>query len=304
VSGHPIRAPIRARLETRAVAARRVREFFGSRGVTEVHSPVITPTGVTDVHLESVALRDGRFLRTSPEFAHKRLLAAGSGDLYELGPVFRAGEHGRFHREQFWLLEWYRVGWSWRKLAEEALALVGDLAPESIWKPRFISWVELMRETLNADPLDLDDGALAAHANDAPAGLDRSGLYDWLFTTRVQPTLPDRSVTIVFDYPACQAALARLRPGDPRWAERFELFVGSVEVGNGYRELTDPVEQRQRFEADNARRKALGLPRMPIDESLIHALEIGLPECSGIAIGFERLLMALQRLDSIDELAV
>lgn len=289
-------------LELRARAAATIRAFFDARGVLEVHTAPISAAGVTDVHLDSVRLADGRFLRTSPEFAHKRLLARERRDLYELGPVFRAGEHGRLHREQFWLLEWYRTDWGWRRLADEAVALVRTLAPERFAAVEFHPWSEVMIAALSSDPIDLDDAALGRLADDAPGCLQRPELYDWLFATRVQPLFPSDRLTVVHDYPACQAALARLKPGQPDRAERFELFAGAIELGNGYRELTDAAEQRARFVEDNARRRALGRPPMPIDESLLAAMERGLPECSGIAIGFERLLMAISGQHRIDAL--
>lgn len=292
------------RIQRRAAAARAVREFFAARGVREVHTPLITESGVTDVHIESVALADGRFLRTSPEFAHKRLLAAGAGDLYEFGPVFRAGERGRMHREQFWMIEWYRVGWSWRELADEAVALVETIASGRQWQTVLVAWRELVQSATGLAPETAFDRQLAKVADDAPQGLERPELLDWLFATRVQPRFPEDRITVVHDYPACQAALARLNPADPRFAERFEVFAGPVELANGYRELTDAGEQRRRFEADNRRRIALGRPPMPVDGSLLAALERGLPECAGIALGFERLLMVADAAESLDAVEI
>ena len=288
----------------RARLARGIREFFQRRGVSEALTPATTPSGVTDVHIESVALADGGYLRTSPEYAHKRLLAAGAGDLYELGPVFRAGEHGRRHRTEFTLLEWYRVGWSWARLAEEAVELVEALTPEHRWRRRIVPWREVMNEALDSDPTGASADELRRSASDAPAGLDKPELFDWLFATRVQPALPRDQLTVVHDYPACQAALARLRPDAPEWAERFELFAGTLELANGYRELTDAEAQRQRFESDNRRRRALGREPMPIDEGLIEALAAGLPECSGVALGFDRLAMVAAGTGDIGDVSM
>jgi len=279
-----------AKRRARAIAA--IRRFFEPRGVTEVDTPVITESGVTDVHIESLGLADGRYLRTSPEYAHKRLLAAGVGDLFEIGPVFRAGEKGRFHRVEFTLLEWYRIGWSWRELAEEAVELVRRLTPDRHWRVEYLNWHDAILRTTGRDVNPADPDSVRAAAYGAPEGLGVSETLDWLFACRVQPALDPETLTVVHDYPACQAALARIQPADPRWAERFELFAGTVELANGYRELTDPIEQRQRFEADNRRRRELGRPPMPIDERLLLALEYGLPDCAGIALGFERLLLA------------
>jgi lysyl-tRNA synthetase class 2 len=280
---------------------RRLRRFFETRGVTEVETPVLTRCGVSDVHIESIATAAPQaYLRTSPEYFHKRLLAGGFGDLFEIGPVFRRGESGRHHLEEFSLLEWYRVGWSWRALAEETVELVRtglERAPAT----RFVSWQDSCLETLGADPLELDGKPLETLAPDAPEGLDRGQLLDWLFATRVQAAFAADSITVVHDYPAEQAALARLKPGQPQLAERFEVFFGPLELANGYRELTDPGEQRARFEADNRIRCRLGRTPMPIDERLVGALESGLPDCSGVALGIDRLLMAATGRRRIDE---
>ena len=281
-----------------------IRRFFARRGVLEVVTPTITAAGVTDTHVESVALADGRFLRTSPEYAHKRLLAAGLGDLYELGPVFRAGEHGRLHREEFLMLEWYRIGWEWPALADEVLELVRTLTPGQRWTHRHVAWRELMLEHTGLDPESASDEELRSAAADAPDNLDRPELVDWLFATRIPPALPDDQLMVVYDFPACQAALARLKPGEPQWAERFEIFAGNLELANGYRELTDPAEQQRRFEADNRRRQSLGRLPMPVDPNLLAALEAGLPECSGVALGVERLMMVNQATSDIADVGL
>ena len=262
-----------ARARARQIA--QIRRFFQRRGVTEVQTPLITRAGVTDVHLQSLALADGRFLRTSPEYAHKRLLAEGLGDLYELGPVFRAGEHSRLHREQFTMLEWYRVGWSWDRLAEEVIELIAEVAGE---------------RPVGFDPLAGSD-RLNAALGEAPDDMDMPEQLDWLFSFRMQPSLPEHGVTVLYDFPICQAALACARPDQPEVALRFEVFADRVELANGYQELTDAIEQRRRFEDDNRRRRALGMPAMPIDVELLAALERGLPECAGVALGVDRLLM-------------
>jgi lysyl-tRNA synthetase class 2 len=282
----------------RAQLLTRIRAHFAARDALEVQTRVITRCGVTDVHLASLALEDGRYLRTSPEFAHKRLLASGLGDLYELGPVFRAGEHGRVHREEFTMLEWYRLGWSWRRLAEEVLELVQS----ALAQPRPVqwsSWRQLARQSLGFDPLT-EHSARETVLADAPTGMDLPEQLDWLFSLQIQPQLPQTGAVVVYDFPACQAALARLKPGDPVVAERFEVFVDRIELANGYQELSDPAEQRERFDRDNLRRSRLGLPPMPVDEALLAALERGLPDCAGVALGFDRLLMLVAGADSLD----
>lgn len=290
-------------LARRAILLERIRAFFSERGVTEVNTPLLTACGVSDVHIDSIATADPHgWLRTSPEYFHKRLLAAGFGDLYELGPVFRRGEIGRQHQPEFTLLEWYRVGWGWRQLAAETIELIRLALDDPRRRALYISWQDCMGERLGIDPLSCSVGELAALADDAPAGLDRDALLDWLFATRVQPLFPEDRITVVFDYPASQAALARIDPGNPSLANRFEVFVGPLELANGYHELGDAREQRERFERDNARREEMGRERMPVDERLLAALEAGLPDCSGVALGFDRLLMAALGAESISEM--
>lgn len=289
-------------LRQRARIVQQIRGYFDVRNVMEVSTPVIIPAGITDPNIESLALAGNEgFLRTSPEYAHKRLLAAGFGDLFELGPVFRANEHGRLHRSEFTLLEWYRVGWDWRQLAEEVINLISHCLPdESHWQhpPRYLPW----RDSFSGlDPLTCSADRLRELTPALSVDCDCDMRLDYLFATTVQPLFPARTITVVHGYPASQAALARLDPADPRLAERFEVFFGSIELANGYRELTTESEQRQRFEQDNARRKALGRPRMPVDEHLLAALRHGLPECSGVAMGVDRLVMAATASPDIAE---
>lgn len=291
-------------LRRRAELLERVRAFFAERGVTEVQTPLLTESGVTDVHIESVGTHaPPGWLRTSPEYCHKRLLAAGFGDLYELGPVFRRGEAGGNHQPEFTLLEWYRIGWGWQALADEVIDLIRhclEAAPGE-WPARRLSWNDCFRRTLGIDALSAPTGELERIADDAPGGLERDALLDWLFATRIQPGFEDQAVTVVYDYPASQAALARLRPDDPRLAERFEVFAGSRELANGYHELSEPGEQRARFERDNRVRRGHGRDEMPIDESLLAALSAGLPDCSGVALGFDRLVMTAAGASAIEE---
>jgi lysyl-tRNA synthetase class 2 len=292
-------------LRVRAALLGRVREFFARRGVTEVQTPLLTESGVSDVHIESVATElPAGWLRTSPEYCHKRLLASGFGDLYELGPVFRRGEAGRHHQPEFTLLEWYRLNWSWRALAQEVVELLrtclgNPSLPE--WSVEWRSWNDCFRQELGIDALEAPIERLAELADDAPPGLERDALFDWLFATRIQPRMKPRTLTVVYDYPASQAALARISPRDPRVAERFEVFAGTLELANGYHELSDAAEQRKRFEADNRVRRQHGQREMPPDENLIAALAAGLPDCSGVALGFDRLLMAVGAGETIDQ---
>jgi lysyl-tRNA synthetase class 2 len=283
------------RLAERARLIRLLRDFLDQRGLIEVQTPLISEAGVTDVHIESVRLADRQgYLRTSPEYAHKRLLAEGLGDLYELGPVFRAGESGRMHRLEFTLLEWYRRGFSWQELAQEtidlcqhALAALG----QSGWQARWYDWADCFTRAGLPDPLEASDGDIRRVSSELPSDCDRDMRLDWLFSTSIQARFPDRTLTVVHGYPASQAALSRLDGDDPRKAQRFELFAGSIELANGYQELTDAREQRRRFEQDNLKRRRLGRVEMPIDEAFLSALEAGLPECAGVALGVDRLAM-------------
>lgn len=294
-------------LRLRAAFNRLAREFFHARGVLEVETPVLSRAGNTEPNIASFALEfsgrtDGaprtRWLRTSPEFALKRLLAAGIGDCYELGRVFRDGEAGGRHNPEFTMLEWYRLGWDHLRLLDEtvalvraALALVGRSAALQVTTFR-----DLYRDRLGLDPL-LDEvemlrNALGDVALD-PEGLTRDDWLDLLMTHRLQPAFDADTLLAVHDWPASQAALARIRPGDPPVAERFELYLGPLELANGYYELTDAGEQRARFERDGRVRAARGLPAVPLDAALVEALAHGLPACAGVALGVDRLLMAL-----------
>ena len=280
-------------IKCRAELTARVRDFFRQRGVVEVSTPAITACGVTDPNIDSIQLADGRFLRTSPEYWHKRLLAAGFGDLYEIGPVFRAGESGHHHQPEFTLLEWYRVGWSWQPLAAEVASLIQDCLDrgERQRPVQYLSWNDGFRQRLGIDGLTAVGGELEALAVDAPPDCSRDMLLDYLFATRIQPSFDPDTITVVYDYPAAQAALARIRPGQTEVAERFEVFVGPLELANGYGELSDAEEQLSRFQADNRTRKSLGRRIMPIDTDLIEALRSGLPACAGVALGMDRLVM-------------
>lgn len=302
-----------AALRLRARFNRLVRDFFQARNVLEVETPVLSRWGNTEPNIASFSLEfsgrtDGaprtRWLRTSPEFALKRLLAAGIGDCYELGRVFRDGEAGGRHNPEFTLLEWYRVGWDHLQLlqetvalVQEALALVGRTASLQVTTFR-----DLYRDRLGIDPLTDDDAVLRHALGDIridPAGLTRDDWLDLLMTHRLQPGFDRDTLLAVHDWPASQAALARIRPGDPPLAERFELYLGPLELANGYHELSDADEQRTRFLRDAQTRVRRGLPAVPMDEALLAALQHGLPACAGVALGVDRLLMALLGSDRI-----
>ena len=299
-------------LKLRAGLLARTREFFGQRGVLEVETPALSAAAVTDLHLESlVAARHAGgavgFLHTSPEFAMKRLLAAGVGDCWQMARVFRGGERGRRHNPEFTLLEWYRTGWTAEALMDEVVALLAHLARghREVGTTRRLTYRQAVLNHAGVDPFTAPPDALARALDSAgvpaPEGLDRDACLDLILGAVVEPALDPDQPTLIHDFPASQAALARIRPGDPPVAERFELFFAGMELANGFRELTDPGEQAARFEADLEARRARGLPLPPVDERFLAALRSGLPECSGVALGFDRLVMAVAGAASIDE---
>jgi len=295
-----------AQLKARALLLRDIREFFSERGVMEVETPLISMAGNTDPEIQSVQTEDGGYLRTSPEFALKRLLAAGSGDVYELGRVFRGGEAGRSHNPEFTMLEWYRSGFGYHRLMDEVADLVRQCGRGKFdrWPMQKLSYRQLFLHYAGLDPNDADERAFAECAQQHGVDelqLGRRQWLDLLISVVIQPALPAECLTFVHDFPADQAALARVRQDNPPVAERFELYLGRTELANGYQELTDAGEQARRFEADNRQRALRGQPVYRIDQNLVMALEHGLPECAGVALGVDRLLMAITASASISE---
>jgi lysyl-tRNA synthetase class 2 len=301
-----------AALRLRAHLNAMFREFFAARGVVEIETPILSAAGNTEPNIESFSatfagpINAGareRWLRTSPEFPLKRLLAEGFGDCYELGRVFRNGEAGGSHNPEFTLLEWYRVGFDHRRLALEcaqlvrtALALVQRDA--NVTTTSYRDW---FRDRLGLDPFSADEHALRAPLREFsinPDGLTRDDWLDLLVTHCLQPALPDDAITIVYDFPASQCSLARINAGHPPVAERFELYLGHSELANGYHELNDAVEQRERFRRENALRLERGQRELPLDEKLLAVLD-ELPDCAGVALGVDRLLMCLLGMDDI-----
>lgn len=308
------------RLQRRAAALAQVRAFFANRGVLEVDTPLVVNAPVTDVHIHSAEVRfpddpgGTRFyLHTSPEYAMKRLLAAGSGDIYQICHVVRGLERGRYHNAEFTMVEWYRRNFTLAQLMDEVEALVREVlgsSAESLRSER-ISYREAFIREVGLDPFTGEYGELEAAALElgferaanraSSAGHERDELLELLMGVRVGPHLGDGALTFVHRYPASQAALARLDPADPRAALRFELYCNGIELANGFHELVIASEQRARFEADIERRKQRGLPVHAIDERLLDALACGLPDCAGVALGFDRLLMLACGAKHIDE---
>ncbi|MEZ5462199.1 EF-P lysine aminoacylase EpmA [Dokdonella sp.] len=292
-----------------------IRNFFAERDVLEVETPVLSVAANTEPNIESFSTQFSghvdagspeRWLRTSAEFSLKRLLAAGVGDCYELGRVFRNGEAGRRHNPEFTMLEWYRIGWDHRRLIDETVELVRQCLRMVDREAGLASltYRELFLEVLDLDPFtaSIDTLREPLHGIDLDGqGLQRDDWLDLLITHRIQPDFPDDRITVIRDWPSSQCALARIRDGEPPVAERFELYLGTQELANGYHELTDPAEQRGRFENDNRRRQLRGQRELPIDENLLMALEGGMPRCAGVALGIERLLMCLSGSASIGD---
>ena len=300
-------------LRRRARMRGRIRAFFEASDSLEVDTPCLSAAAPTEPRIEPLETRvldRGAWLQTSPEFPMKRLLAAGVGDCWQLARVFRDGERGRRHQPEFDLLEWYRLDHDHHELMDEVEALlVAVLAPERAVPPaERIGYVDAFRRHVGLDPLEAETADLRAAAADLGAGAvagladeDRDAWLDYLLTAVVLPALPADRPTFVHDWPVAQAALARVHPADDRLAERFELFWGELELANGFHELADPGEQRARFEAENRTRAARGQPVRPIDEHLLAALESGLPDCAGVALGFDRLVMLGAGTAAIDD---
>lgn len=303
----------RGRWERRAALLASIRNFFSARGILEVETPILAARGAMDPAIASFRTTgpDGqvRWLQSSPEYAMKRMLAAGSGPIYQICRAFRAGESGSRHNPEFTLLEWYRPGFDHHRLMDETGELVVSVL--ECGPPRRIAYAEAFERLAGVDVDRLSEEALRERATAAGASartarrLDRGGCLDLLLTHRVQPrlaALAGARAVFLYDYPASQAALARVRRTvDGGRAERFELFVDGVELANGYHELTDPHEQRRRFEKEAEHRREAGLPAMETDERLLAALACGLPPCAGVALGLDRLIMLALGLSRIEE---
>jgi len=293
---------IQSLLGTRAKLFRSLRDFFADKGVLEVATPILARSGTTDPAIESFRTEStpdqaGTWLRTSPEFFHKRLLAAGSGPIYELGPVFRSGELGARHNPEFTMLEWYRPGFDEAKLIAEVLELVAQVARAlgaNLPPVMRMSYRELYQRYAELDPFTCKLAALNARC--AQLGcmgeLEFDEALDLIRSLEIEPQL--RGLFLVLtDFPPAQAALAQIKDGSPPTAARFELYLDGLELANGYHELTDPIEQARRFQADLQLRSMRGKVHVPPDQHFLAALKEGLPDCSGVAMGVDRLLLAL-----------
>jgi len=277
-----------------------IRRFFAERGVLEVETPILSHHGTTDPHIDSIRSEHGLWLHSSPEFAMKRLLAAGSGPIYQLCKVFRHGEQGRRHNPEFTLLEWYRPGFSDGQLMDEVESLLRTLLSErlELGEGQRMRYAQAFQQVLGLDPLEAPVAALAEAAvghgidiNLAVHEAERDTWLELLMGMVIEPALPAGEPVFISHFPASQASLARLDPKDPRYALRFELYLGGLELANGFDELADAGEQARRFAQEREARRNAGQADVAADVHLLAALEHGLPACSGVALGVDRLLM-------------
>lgn len=313
-------------LQDRAKLLQQVREFFAVRKVIEVDTPLIGSYSATALHIDPIAVIDdpgdrlisnkSRFLQTSPEYAMKRLLAAGSNDIFQICKAFRAKEAGRLHNPEFTMLEWYRCNFDHHQLMQEVTELLLYVLTDVdiSYQINKLSYREIFYKGVNVDPIstslsdlrklvkskiNLSKGLQADMAN-----ASKQDCQELLFTHIVEPMISQQNqVWCIYDYPEEQAALSRIvldQFGDPV-GQRFEVYVNGIELANGYHELTDAEIQYQRFVADQAQRKILNKQVLEIDPYLIAALEFGLPACSGVALGLDRLLMLKNKADEISE---
>lgn len=301
------------KLQSRARIFQQIRQFFADRKVMEVDTPLLCHTSVTDPFIQSIpglfqghptAAEQRYYLQTSPEYCMKRLLAAGSGDIYQLGKAFRQGEVGRFHNPEFAMLEWYRLGFDHHKLMDEMDELLQTILGTDSAERK--SYVAIFKETLDIDPLsasvdELSQLAAQLNINLATAIHDKDTWLQLLMSEYIELQIGKDKPCFIYDFPASQAALARLNPVDARVASRFEVYFRGMELANGFHELQNAQEQRKRFEKNVSDRKSLALYNMPIDEYFLAALEHGLPDCAGVALGVDRLIMLATNSQHIDQ---
>ncbi len=296
-------------LRLRAKLYADIREFFRQRNVLEVETPLLSQHGVTDVYIESFKTQHhGQraqipyFLQTSPEYAMKRLLAAGSGSIFQIVKAFRNEDSGRHHNPEFTMLEWYRVGFNYHDLMDEMDELLQFTIQSK--KSERKTYEQLFLEHVKINPFDVSLPELQSLAkshslDDARTFSNRDDLLQFLFSHAIEPKIGFTAPVFVYDFPASQAALAKIHPTNPTVAQRFEVYIQGIECANGFDELMNAAEQRQRFEKDNHHREQLGRAPMKIDERFLAALEHGLPTCAGVALGLDRLLMIKANTNTI-----
>ena len=293
-------------LRARADWLKKARAFFAERDVLEVETPILSTATVPDPNIDSlVTTVNGLscYLQTSPELYMKRLLAAGSGPIYQIARVFRDGESGRLHNPEFTLVEWYRPGFDQFQLMAEVIELVTALTGRQAKEMpvEYLTYQQLVGQHTNLDPLHEDWLALQEFCRsqglECPVDDEWDVALDWLMVTLIQPAMD--GFIFVYDFPASMASLARLHPDDPALAKRFELFIDGTEIANGFEELTDVQEQGQRFLDENQQRRQRGKPDVVLDQLFLHALEAGIPNASGVALGLDRLFMWSMQLERV-----
>jgi len=301
-------------LKARAELLSLARVFFQKINCLEVETPTLSGSTTSDPNIESFSTRQHQqtyYLHTSPEFPMKRLLAAGSGAIYQICKVFRQGEAGRYHNPEFTMIEWYQPGLNYHALMQQVDEFVAYLLNDvfSLKNTIHISYKDAFEKYVQVNPFVATNNELLEVLKkhkiefyNNEQSLDKDALLDLIISQLIQTQLPANTPVFIFDYPASQAALAKIRQQDSyQVAERFELFINGVELANGYQELLDASEQQQRFEAENKKRTTAGLKTIPIDQHLIAALASGIPMVSGVAMGFDRLLMLAMQKESINE---
>lgn len=279
----------------------KARAFFAERSILEVDCPALKLSACVDTHIDPMRVVMGKnltgYLHTSPEYGMKELLSRGSGDIYQMSHVFRKEEVSPTHQPEFMMVEWYRCGFSFDEMIDETLAFTHLFL--GVQKSQIFTYRKLFQEFVGIDYvkadaetllhcIDAHELSLSADARHA----DKDTLLQCLMSFVIEPKLPQEKLVVIRDYPATQAALAQTHErGDEKFAERFEVYFGGLELANGYHELADSAEQRRRFEEANAERLKLGKEALPLDENFLEALERGLPDCCGVAVGFDRLMM-------------
>jgi lysyl-tRNA synthetase class 2 len=303
-----------SKLQERAAMLAEARAFFAERNVLEVDTPALSKSACVDTHIDvmrvNVASHLVGYLHTSPEYGMKQLLSQGSGDIYQLSHVFRKGEISPLHTPEFMMCEWYRCGFSFEEMIEETLAFIefflGERTAQTFtYREALLRFADL--DYVDATTQDLLR-ALEQHnipLSDETRKSDRDTLLQCLMSFVVEPRLPENELIVIRDYPATQAALARTQMrGREAIAERFEVYFNKIELANGYHELADAKEQRKRFEQANLERMALGKESLPIDEDFLEALERGLPDCCGVAVGFDRLMLLRHGKKDLEEIHI
>ncbi|GHE94185.1 elongation factor P--(R)-beta-lysine ligase [Thalassotalea profundi] len=302
----------------RASNIRKIRQFFYDRDVVEVETPLLSNGTVTDVHLDafeskyeyfphsSIKSKDTLFLQTSPEFAMKRLIAGGYGSIFQICKAFRREPFGRFHNPEFTMLEWYCLGYSEQDLIDQVADLLVCVLNCDF--PEKKSYQQVFNKATGINPLEtsiseLKEFLCKQQINDVWIKEEREKdiLLQYIFSNFVETSIGKEVPCFIYDFPSSQAALARISQDDPRVAQRFECYYQGIELANGYNELIDPQEQINRFNRDNDFRKRLGKEQLPIDNNFIEAISLGLPQCSGVALGLDRLMMLALDKTSIDE---